>query len=73
MKYEQLQGSQCWVRLPHGILERATATEARQNKEGLIALIYEDGTREEAPSPAKDLHDFATWFDVVSFVQEAQK
>lgn len=72
MKFHQLEGNQCWVRLPKGVLERACAIEARQNKDGLIALLYEDGTRCEAPSPQKDLHDFASWFEIVQFVQNAQ-
>ena len=73
MKYNELQGCQCWVRLPKNTLERACACEARQNREGIIALIYEDGTRHEAASPTKDLHDFVSWFDVVEFVQENQR
>ena len=69
MKYHQLQGNQCWIRRPGNVLERACASEARQNKDGLIRLIYEDGTEHFAPSPDKDLHDFSSWFEVVEFVQ----
>lgn len=29
MKYNQLQGTQCWVRLPRNVLERACAVEAQ--------------------------------------------
>jgi hypothetical protein len=73
MKYKQLQGNQCWVRQPNGILESAVAHEARQNKEGVIRLIYEDGSEHFAHSPDKDLHDFSSWFEVVSFVQSEQE
>ena len=70
MKYEKLEGSQCWVRLPGNRLETFAAKEARQNKEGLIKLIFEDGSEETAPCPGKDLHDFSSWFEVVSFVND---
>lgn len=72
MKYQQLQGQQCYIRRPSGVLENSVAIEARQNKDGLIRLDYVNGEQEFAPSPDKDLHDFPTWFDVVSFVQDAR-
>lgn len=73
MKYHQLEGQQFWIRRPQSILEAAMASEARQNKDGVIRLIYSDGTSEYADSKETDLHDFPNWAELVVYVQKARK
>lgn len=73
MKYQKLEGDQCFMIVPPNINVMMTGVQrAQQDKTGLITLVYTDGTTESRPSPDKDISDFANIFSIVGFVQDAR-
>lgn len=58
-----------WTSDPGGRLMTAVISAQQYQDGGKIALVYEDGRCEIAPSLGKRLGDFASFFHVVSHVQ----
>ena len=48
------------------------AIHAEQVKDGTITLVYYDGVKESRPSEKDLCTEFDSFFDVVSYVQEAR-
>lgn len=71
MKYAKLKGQQVHGIFPPRIqIMMSGCVSAEQNSKGEITLTYEDGSKEAAAFPEKDIGDFESFFAIVSQVQD---